>query len=95
MLLYFIKRVKMFHNSYYYSDMLSPREEEVYEKLLEGCSRKQIAVDLGIKTSTVCTHTMVIFGKKQVNSQTELMAQEIIHLRQQLCKSNNSRQNAA
>ena len=45
---------------------------------------------LGIETSTVCTHTMVVFQKELVHSQIELMAKEIEKLRNIIaCQSTN------
>ena len=51
---------------------------------------------LGIKPSTVCTHTLVVFEKEYVNSQTELMAKEIDTLRNKIaCMSTNKREMSA
>lgn len=78
--------------SFHFSSSLSPREEEVLELLLQGKRRKEMAKELGIKCSTVCTHTLVIFEKRCVNSQIELMAQEIQKLKDKIkCQSDNKR----
>lgn len=52
---------------------LSPREIETCQKLLEGCSLKQIAIIMGISFSTVNTYCTSIYKKLNINSRTELM----------------------
>ena len=82
--------------SFRLSSKLSPREEAVKQLLLKGKSRKEMAKVLGIKPSTVCTHTLVVFEKEYVNSQTELMAKEIDTLRNKIaCMSTNKREMSA
>lgn len=49
----------------------SERQKEVTELLLQGKSNKQIALALGISTSTVEYHLKNIYKKLQVNSRTE------------------------
>lgn len=66
-----------------YQEPLSPREEEVYQQLLTGKSIKEIAETLFVAPSTICTHTMSIYQKKQVNSRLELLALKIEELKKQ------------
>ena len=53
---------------------LTPAERLVYEALLEGLGRKDIAKLLGIRTGTVHTHTKSIFKTFQVESHPLLIA---------------------
>lgn len=66
-----------------YQEPLSTREEEVYQQLLTGKSIKEIAETLFVAPSTICTHTMRIYQKKQVNSRLELLALKIEELKKQ------------
>lgn len=75
---------------YYKSSELSPREEEVFKLILEGKSKQEIAIELCIAPSTVATHFLVIYGKKCVNSQRELMAQRIKELEETLNELNGT-----
>lgn len=77
-----------------YDVNFTPREIEVHLELLKGLSRKDIAKKLMIKPSTVCTHVVSIFQKAAVNSQKELMAEEILHLQKE-CAKLKSNLNAA
>lgn len=54
-------------------EKLTERENEVYGLLLAGYNYKEIAEELHIADTTVKTHVMTIFGKKQVNSLRELI----------------------
>lgn len=53
--------------------LLSKREQEVANLLLEGKSNKLIAASLGISESTVEFHLKNIYAKFQVNSRLELV----------------------
>ena len=66
-----------------YQEPLSPREGEVYQQLLTGKSIKEIAETLFVAPGTICTHTMRIYQKKQVNSRLELLAIKIEELKKQ------------
>ena len=66
-----------------YQEPLSPREEEVYQQLLTGKSIKAIAETLFVAPSTICTYTMRIYQKKQVNSRVELLSLKIEELKKQ------------
>lgn len=54
-------------------DILSPREKDVVDMLMQGKSNKQIAYSLGISERTVEFHLKNIFEKMQVNSRVELI----------------------
>lgn len=54
-------------------NLLSNREQEVVQLLLQGHSNKMIASSLGISVSTVEFHLKNIYTKHQVNSRTELI----------------------
>lgn len=54
-------------------DVLSKKEKEVVNLLLEGKSNKEIAQTLFIETSTVKTHVSSIFKKLKVSSRPELL----------------------
>jgi DNA-binding CsgD family transcriptional regulator len=53
---------------------LSPREREIYDLLLRGCSSAAIALRLDISRHTVKDHRKSIFRKLQVGSLAELFA---------------------
>jgi len=53
--------------------MLTPREREVLNKLLEGGTSKHIARDLGISPRTVEAHRQHVLHKLEVGSIRELM----------------------
>ncbi len=52
---------------------LSPRQRLVLNLLLEGCSRKHIAADLGITEGTVSNYAKEVYRIFEVNSHPELM----------------------
>lgn len=60
--------------------MLTKREKEIYDLMMEGYTRKEIADKLIIADCTVCTHFLHIFEKYLVSSRTELMALRIKEL---------------
>lgn len=70
--------------AYYKSTVLSPREIEIYNLLLQGKRRKEIAALLFIAPCTVKTHMDFIYQKKFVNSQEELMALRIKELEEKI-----------
>lgn len=59
---------------------LTKREQEVYELLLKGFSREDIAKTLNISITTVCTHNNAIYGKKGCNSHVSILAKRIQEL---------------
>ena len=50
---------------------LTPREQQILEKLVQGSLYKEIAWDLGIGVETVRTHLRNIYKKLQVRTRTE------------------------
>ena len=56
------------------TDALSPREREIYDLLLLGCSSATIALRLGLSRYTVKDHRKHIFRKLRVGSLAELFA---------------------
>ena len=55
-------------------DILSKRQQQVAELLMQGRSNKQIAMDLSVSENTVEFHLRNIYAKLQVHSRTEAMA---------------------
>ncbi len=54
-------------------DSLSPRQREVFLRLAQGQSVKEIAADLGISAKTVETHRAIIVRRLHVRSVVELV----------------------
>lgn len=54
-------------------DLLSPREHDVAELMVEGCANKTIATRLGISVRTVETHRANILSKLGIRTLPELM----------------------
>jgi NarL family two-component system response regulator LiaR len=55
-------------------ETLTPRERDVLMCLAQGCSRAEIAAELGMSAHTVRTHTNKIFAKLGVHSRLEAVA---------------------
>jgi LuxR family maltose regulon positive regulatory protein len=53
---------------------LSPREQEILERLAAGLTNREIAEQLVISLETVKKHTGSIYGKLDVRSRTEAAA---------------------
>ncbi|MBW5456108.1 DNA-binding response regulator [Clostridium sporogenes] len=53
------------------SELLTEREKEVMEILLEGASNKQIGEKLNISLATVKTHMINIYSKLQVSNRVQ------------------------
>ncbi|PTX91001.1 response regulator transcription factor [Opitutus sp. ER46] len=53
---------------------LTPRESEILQLLAEGHASKEIADEIGVSYTTVCTHLGNIYGKLQVRSRTAAVA---------------------
>jgi len=54
--------------------LLSEREQQVLEGMVDGLSDKQVANRLGLAPETVRTHVKNIYRKLQVNSRAELLS---------------------
>ncbi|WP_425616251.1 response regulator transcription factor [Anatilimnocola sp. NA78] len=62
-------------------ELLSPREKEVFEWMVEGLVTKEIAIRLGISTKTVDVHRSKISQKLRIDSPTQLGHLVAVHLR--------------
>lgn len=58
-------------------ETLTPREREVFERIVAGSSNKAIGVELGISTRTVETHRAHIMQKLDANSLVDLVMLKI------------------
>lgn len=56
------------------SPILSPRQQEVLERLLRGCSNSEIAYELGISVRTVEKHVTAILRAHGVAGRVRLLA---------------------
>lgn len=59
---------------------LTPKEEEVYNFMLEGFTPKEIASVMVLAECTIKTHIAHIFQKKNVYSTQQLLAERIKEL---------------
>ena len=66
------------------SNVLSPRELEIYKYLLRGLDYYSIADELGVQKSTIKTHILHLYNKLLVNSRQELMVQRIEELEKEI-----------
>jgi DNA-binding NarL/FixJ family response regulator len=57
-----------------YKNLLTPREREIVNYIVDGQSHKMIAANLGNSIETIKFHCKNIFKKLQVNSKTEVVA---------------------
>jgi len=55
------------------ADLLSPRERQVLEGVVDGLTDKQIAQRLDITTDTIRTHVKHVYRKLQVGGRSELL----------------------
>lgn len=67
-------------NEIYDNLVLTPRETEIYNLMLEGLNVKEIARKLYLANCTVATHKLAIFQKRGVNSTQQLLAKRINEL---------------
>ncbi len=58
---------------------LTPREQEILERLVNGQANKVISADLGISERTVETHRKNIMEKMQAKSLAELVQMAVLH----------------
>lgn len=54
-------------------ELLTPREREVVQGLVDGLSQKQVAHRLGLSVQTVNSYVKQIYKKLEINSRGELM----------------------
>ena len=74
--------------SEYYSSALTPREKEVYCKVvnnIKGLKQEELAQELGLSKSTFHTHLLNIYIKKGVSTQIELIVK---HYRERINGNN-------
>ncbi|GAA3990604.1 response regulator transcription factor [Hymenobacter antarcticus] len=57
--------------------LLTPREQQVLQGIVDGLSDKEISSRLDLSTLTVRTHVKHIYRKMQVNSRTQLLSQHL------------------
>ncbi len=57
--------------------LLTPRERQVLQGIVDGLSDKEISVRLDLSTLTVRTHVKHVYQKMQVNSRTQLLSQHL------------------
>lgn len=67
----------------------TPREEEIYNLLMEGYTLQEIADTTFSSRATIATHCNNIMRKKMVDTRIQLMAQRIQELEEEI---NNIRQ---
>jgi DNA-binding NarL/FixJ family response regulator len=60
-----------------HSDLLTPRERQVLQGIVDGLSDKEISLRLDLSTLTIRTHVKHIYRKMQVNSRTQLLSQHL------------------
>ncbi|GAB3873926.1 response regulator transcription factor [Hymenobacter segetis] len=57
--------------------LLTPREQQVLQGIVDGLSDKEISTRLDLSTLTVRTHVKHVYRKMQVNSRTQLLSQHL------------------
>jgi DNA-binding NarL/FixJ family response regulator len=57
--------------------LLTPREQQVLQGIVDGLSDKEISVRLDLSTLTIRTHVKHVYRKMQVNSRTQLFSQHL------------------
>ena len=60
-----------------HSDLLTPRERQVLQGIVDGLSDKEISTRLDLSTLTIRTHVKHVYRKMQVNSRTQLLSQHM------------------
>ena len=59
------------------SDLITARERQVIQSLLEGATAREVAQELELSLHTVRTHIRNIYGKTGVTSRLELLRWQI------------------
>jgi DNA-binding NarL/FixJ family response regulator len=57
--------------------LLTPRERQVLQGIVDGLSDKEISTRLDLSTLTIRTHVKHVYRKMQVNSRTQLLSQHM------------------
>ncbi|QKG51385.1 LuxR C-terminal-related transcriptional regulator [Hymenobacter sp. BRD67] len=60
-----------------HSELLTPRERQVLQGIIDGLSDKEISQRLDLSTLTIRTHVKHIYRKMRVNSRTQLLSQHL------------------
>ena len=60
-----------------HSALLTPREQQVLQGIVDGLSDKEISTRLDLSILTIRTHVKHIYRKLQVNSRTQLLSQHL------------------
>ena len=60
-----------------HSSLLTPRERQVLQGIVDGLSDKEISLRLNLATLTIHTHVKHVYRKMQVNSRTQLLNQHL------------------
>ena len=60
-----------------HSKLLTPREQQVLQGIVDGLSDKEISSRLDLSTLTIRTHVKHVYRKMQVNSRTQLLSQHL------------------
>ena len=58
-------------------DLLTPRERQVLQGIVDGLSDKEISTRLNLSTLTIRTYVKHVYRKMQVNSRTQLLSQHL------------------
>jgi DNA-binding NarL/FixJ family response regulator len=58
-------------------DLLTPRERQVLQGIVDGLSDKEIATRLDLATLTIRTHVKHVYRKLHVNSRAQLLSQHL------------------
>ena len=68
------EKIKIILESLPENTALSPRQMDILERILDGKSRKEIAVDLHLSENTVKTHTGMLYKALGVSGRDEIYA---------------------
>ncbi|TDN39393.1 response regulator transcription factor [Hymenobacter sp. UV11] len=60
-----------------HTGLLTPREGQVLQGIVDGLSDKEISLRLALSTLTIRTHVKHVYRKMQVNSRTQLLSQHL------------------
>ena len=60
-----------------HTDLLTPRERQVLQGIVDGLSDKEISTRLDLSTLTIRTHVKHVYRKMQVNSRIQLLSQHM------------------